>query len=280
MFVAEHIHALLHIGKSNRLRGGHHQCSLDRDVIHQTDVDVPRSRRHVYEKEIQLTPAYLQDHLLESIAGHGTSPDESLLALREVSDGHPLHAVLLDRQDDLLSFPGLLCKRHLSLGAGHDRDRRAVDVSIGKSYLVPQTGKSDGQIDRNGGFAHPSLAGSDSDDVLHSGNLLQTEVQTGFLLRGLIPDNLSDSHLDTRKMADDGGTGTSGEIFSQRIPPFRESQGDSHLVAGDFHPADHSQFDYVLASPGRMHDLGENSKYFLFSHLNMLIHPPQAATGI
>ena len=77
--VAEHVHTFFHVRKSYVLRSCNNHCALHRDVMYEADVDVARSRRHIYEQEVQFAPAHLQNHLLEGIACHRASPDKGLL---------------------------------------------------------------------------------------------------------------------------------------------------------------------------------------------------------
>ena len=144
--IAEHIHTLRHIGESHLLRGGHNYRAADFDVSYQRDVDIPGSRRHIDEQEVQLAPLHLQNHLLEGIAGHRAAPDQSLVLACKIAYGHPLHPIFLYRDDKLLSVK-LFRFRLRALGAGHSRHRRTIDIGIGKADPVAQAGKSYGQID-------------------------------------------------------------------------------------------------------------------------------------
>ena len=63
-FVTEHVHALLDVCECHVLRCADDDRTFHRDVMYEADVDVARSRRHVDEKEVELSPADLQYHLL------------------------------------------------------------------------------------------------------------------------------------------------------------------------------------------------------------------------
>jgi hypothetical protein len=49
-------------------------------------------------------------------------------------------------------------------GAHHERDIGPVDVGVDEADLVAHAGESDGQVDRDRGFAYAALAGADCDD--------------------------------------------------------------------------------------------------------------------
>ena len=181
-FVTEHIHTFLHIGQSHVLRSADDHGSFQRDVVHEADVYVTGSRRHVDQQEVQLAPPHLQNHLLQGVAGHRAAPDQCLLGLREIADRHPLDAIFLQRHDDLL-FSLLECIRHLTFRCRHLRNGRTIYVCISKAHLVAESCERYCKVDCNGRLSYATLSGSDADDVLHACHFLESEVEARFLFR-------------------------------------------------------------------------------------------------
>ena len=165
VFVLKHIHALQHIGQCHLLRSGHDDGALHRDVAHESDVDIARSRRHIYEEEVQLAPLDLKDHLLKGIASHRATPDKCLAFTCEIPDGHPFYPILFSREHE--SLPILFYRFRLEpFGAGHRRHAWPVDIGIGQSHLVAQSSKRYGQIHRNGALSDATLSGCHTDNML------------------------------------------------------------------------------------------------------------------
>ena len=154
-------------------------------------MDVAGSRRHIDKQHVEFSPAYLQDHLLEGGAGHGTAPDERLFGLCEISDGHPFDAEFFHGKEDLLAVVGELLVRSergsvgfidLDAGgdafcAGHLGHGGAVNVGIRQSHAVTETRKGHGQVDGDGGFAHSSLSGGYADDFTYIFDQIIVEIQ-------------------------------------------------------------------------------------------------------
>ena len=268
MFVAEHADSFLDVRQGDRLRRRHYDGPFHRDVVDQGDVDVSGSRRHIHEEEVKLSPAHLQDHLLEGVASHRTSPDKSLFRIGEIADRHPFHTVFLDREEYFLVFRNLLGSRYFLLGAGHKGNRRSINIGVCEAHFVSEPGEGDRQVDGHGGFTHTALAGCYSDDMADVAYLFHSEVEARFLLRSFI---LLDYRLDFdlgpfRRIADYRSPGGSDEIFSQRIPFLREGQGDGNQVSIHRDGVHQSQFDYTLALTGGMDHLEEHIHNVPFAH--------------
>ena len=246
--VAEHVDSLLYVCKGHVLRRADDYRSFERNVVHEADVDVARSRRHVYEKEVQLAPAYLQDHLLQCIAGHGTTPYERLLGLCEVSYGHPFDTIFLKRHDDFL-VAVLECVWHHAFAGCHLWNRRAIYVGVGESDLVAEAGEGDGEVHRYGRLADASLAGSDAYDVLDVCYLFKSEVKAGLLLRSLFLDY--GLYLDLgacRGVSYDRRLGAADEVFCEGVAVLGECKGHGYGAVAGLHRLDHSKFNDILVS--------------------------------
>ena len=53
--------------------------------------------------------------------------------------------------------------------AHHERDVGSIDVGVYEADALAEARKRDGQVDSNGGFAHPALAGTNGDDFRDAG---------------------------------------------------------------------------------------------------------------
>ena len=100
--------------------------------------------------------------LRERAAGHGTAPDHGGALGDQVSHGHRLEAVGLDRQQ-VLPVPLI---RPRSLGnPQHQLLAGAVDIGIEQTDLQAQGLESQRQVDRRGRLADTTLAGCHGDNM-------------------------------------------------------------------------------------------------------------------
>ena len=104
--------------------------------------------------------------MFQRIAGHAATPEHRIVRVDEEADGEHLHTVFLLRTDKLSSLHGFQIGSRI-LQSEHLRNGRTEDVRIQQSDLVTFVRQSHGEVGRDGGFAHASLAGRYRDDVLH-----------------------------------------------------------------------------------------------------------------
>ena len=95
---------------------------------------------------------------------HRPTPDHRRIVGGEEPHRHNLHAVLFGRNDPL-AVGGELRRGQPE----HDRNVRAVDVSVEDADAAAAAGEREREIHRHGGLADAALAGADGNDVLHAG---------------------------------------------------------------------------------------------------------------
>ena len=168
-FIAtEHTYTLTSIGKSHFLRSSDHNGAGDCQRLHQSKMYVARTRRHIYHKVVKLAPIRLADKLLQRIARHTATPKHCTVLIHEETNRKELHAVFLDRSNQIASADFVHIHR-LVLYTEHLRNRRSENVGIEQPYLIALRGKRDSEIARDSGFADTTLAGRHTDYVLHTG---------------------------------------------------------------------------------------------------------------
>jgi len=105
-----------------------------------------------------------RQELLDGPRNSGPSPDDRLLGVQEEPKAH--HRQPVDPEGlDLLAVH----RKGLLLQAQQCGQRWAVYVRIQQPYALPPPGEGEGQVDRHGRLAHPSLARSDGHDPPHAG---------------------------------------------------------------------------------------------------------------
>ena len=94
--------------------------------------------------------------------------------------------------------------RLLGAKVEHGGQRGAVDIAVHQADGRAFAGQTDGQVDGDGGFADPALAGADGDDVLDAGQgvvLLAGVVLRGSNLSGELNLGLGDRRPDCLGLA-------------------------------------------------------------------------------
>ena len=265
VLVPEHIDSLFYIGEGHALRGRHDDGALDGHFLQQGNMDVARSRGHIDQQVVQHAPVDLQNHLLQGAAGHGAAPDQRLPRLGEITHGHPLDAVFLQRDEKILSVH-LFHLDGRAFRAGHDRDGRAVDVGIGEADAVALTGQGDGEVHRDGGLADAALSGGDTDDVADVVDVIQREFRL-FFLRGGGPDDAPDFYLrPAGQFAVERRLGSALQVVLQRVRAFREGQRDADLAFQDGDFVHQPQLNDAPVLLSGVHDGGEDLQDLFFFH--------------
>ena len=99
----EHLDALAGIGQRDGLRRGHDHGAAHRHALRQGELDVARARRHVHDEVVELPPARLREQLVQGGCHHGPSPGHGLALIDEEADRHGLHAVRLERLNQVVA---------------------------------------------------------------------------------------------------------------------------------------------------------------------------------
>ncbi len=95
---------------------------------------------------------------------HRTAPDKRLIARVQESHGHQLDPMLIKRLDPFTDRVRRLVDAH------HTRHIGPVDVGVHQSYAVSHLLQSNGEVNRDGGLAHATLAGSDRNQMPYAGD--------------------------------------------------------------------------------------------------------------
>ena len=141
-----------------RLRG-RHDVDLDaRQDLRQGEGDVTGARWHVDEQEVRLTPPCLRDELLDGLVEHRASPDHRLLIGHEEAHRQAAHPVDGGRDH------GVTEDDRVMLGAQHLGDGEAVDIGVEDADALARLGQRDGQVHRDRGLPHATLARGDAED--------------------------------------------------------------------------------------------------------------------
>ena len=231
-------------------------------------MDVARARRHVDQEEIQLTPGDLQNHLLQRIAGHRAPPDQRLAPVGEITDGHPLDAVFLDRDDPFL-VPVLERLGRESFGARHRGNGRAIHICIGQPDLEAEPRQGDRQVYGHRGLAHAAFSGSDANDVANLRQAGKIQVQGLLLrrLRRLLNHRLHYGFDAFRQMPVERRPRAADQILGQRVPAFRECQGHGDRISLNLNFFHHPQRNETLLALRRMLHFFQDGNNLFFRHV-------------
>ena len=149
-----------------RRRDDHH--AIDRQLLDQGQVDIAGPRRQIDHQHIErlvlASPAHVLDHLAHGRGGHGSAPDHRRALIDDEADRHDLQAPGLEGRELAV------LELRLLVDAQHSRRRGAIDIRIEQTGAKAERGEGAGEIDRDGGFAHPALAAGHGD---HPADVLQ-----------------------------------------------------------------------------------------------------------
>ncbi len=96
---------------------------------------------------------------------HRSAPDDRGLFGDEETDRDELKTVFLDRVKALTAGRS----RPLVHRVEHHRHGGAVDVGVEQAHAIAEPAQRDGEIRRDGRFAHPAFAAGDGDDPFRAG---------------------------------------------------------------------------------------------------------------
>ena len=98
-------------------------------------------------------------------------------------------------------------------------------------------------------------------------DFIHCQVEAGLLLCSLLLDDGVDLNLSGLwPMSVDGCPGAADYVFRERVPVFREGQGDADVIALDLHAFHETELDNVpVALPG-MGDVQEHFHYLVLFH--------------
>ena len=147
------------IRESYRLRRGDHHTAGHRYQLRQRKVSIAGARRHVNHQVVHLLPCHIFQELLHRRMEQCPTPEERFSRRYEEANGHHLKTISTQRHELLVLHHGR------SADAKHDVHVRPVNVRIQDAYFRTPPGEGYRQVDRDRGFAHPTLATGYSDHV-------------------------------------------------------------------------------------------------------------------
>ena len=150
------------------LRGGDDDHAVQRDALENRQRHVARSRRHVDNHYIQLTPGDVLPKLLDRPGDDRAAPDDRrIVVFKHQVDAHYLDALFGFGGEDVLAVA-----ERLVVDAEHARDGGTGDIRIEHADAVAHAAEHDGQLAGDEGFANAALAADDADDLAHLRRLL------------------------------------------------------------------------------------------------------------
>ena len=184
-----------------------------------------------------------------------------------MAHGEPLHTVFLYRDEQV---GVLVLAFHLNghvFRPGHGGDGGAVDIGIGHTYLIPQPGQGNGQVHRDGAFAHAAFSGGDANDVAHLPQLLQVELNA---LGGRFGRFLDDGIYLNLRSAGQVPVQTrlhrTHQVVFERVRTLGEAQCHVDGVIGNMYLFHQPQSHHILVLFGRMLHLLQPQQYFFLVH--------------
>jgi hypothetical protein len=128
-----------------------------------------RSGRQVDDEVVELAPLGLRRELLERAVRHRTAPDERLVGIDQLADGHGLDAVDLEREQHVAaSLRGLVVEPE------HRGRARSVDVAVEEACAGAHPSEGHGEVDGHRRLADAALARAHGDDLADPGKRIGT----------------------------------------------------------------------------------------------------------
>ncbi len=190
-------------------------------------MDIRGTRRHVDEEIVEFAPVGIVDKLLQGIGGHRPAPEHRGVLVDKESYRQQFHAIAL-KGDDEVAPVDFVHEQVLILDAEHLRLRRAENIGIEQTHLVPLAGKGYRKVGGDGRLPHATFARRYTDDILHPGK------RTGCRRRG----GLGHLHADIalylhlgRDVSLYGGLGRAHQRLDKRVGRTVENKREAHLVA-------------------------------------------------
>mmetsp|Transcript_12160 Transcript_12160/g.15885 ORF Transcript_12160/g.15885 Transcript_12160/m.15885 type:complete len:232 (-) Transcript_12160:63-758(-) len=160
----EHFNASFHIHKTQLLRSRHNHSSCHIQLLTQSQLNIPRTRRHVQNQIIQLTPMRQPKKLIQQLRHH--RPTHNSTAFIHKPKTHQLHISMTQRSNLRTHKLNIFTiRRH------HSRQRRTVHIHIKYPNLGTQLRKSKRQIHRRRTFSYATLTTTHRNNIRH---LIQT----------------------------------------------------------------------------------------------------------
>ncbi len=197
---------------------------------------------------------------------HGPAPDHRRVARGlEHADRDDLDVMRHRRHDHVLDLGGPLG------GAQHARNAVAVDVGVDDADLEAARGHGGGEVDRDGGLAHPALAAGHREDAGQRAGLVERDLllraavaaQLGLQDLALLGAHDVELDLDARHAFDlaDGGGDVAGDGVLHRTAGHGEVDADAHRPVGsDLDALDHVEVRDRAADLG-VDDGGERRRH-------------------
>ena len=244
----EHAHRAAGVVLGHALRRADHHGAGQREELAHGERHVARSGREVDDQVVERTPVGLQRQLLERAVGHRAAPDERLVRVHQLAQGHGLDAMHLEGKQHVAARRGARV-----LEAEDGGDARAVDVAVEQADLGTEAREAHRQVRAHRALAHAALAGADRDDVLHQGQrvaalarLLVGLADVGGELDLELPEGLAG--LDG--LGADGLVDVPADLVLHGARRRGELDHELHVVAGDMDVLHHAQGDQVLVEVG------------------------------
>lgn len=161
----EHGDGLARVDEGDLLRSGDDDGSIERDGLHDGELDVASAGREIEDEVVEMVPGALAQELLDVARGDGAADDDGAVVIEQEAHADKLQAVALDG-DDLLLFvlEGAL------VAAEHVGDAGPVEIAVAEADLGSGLAQSDGEVGSDGALADAAFARSHGDDALHAGD--------------------------------------------------------------------------------------------------------------
>ena len=162
---AKHFDPAPHVFLRHQRGRGHDQGPIQWGRLGQRQLHIPGTRWQVDHQTIERCPCHAAHKLRHHFRQHGAAPDNRHAIACDQSQRHQFDAMPLNGFNFALG-------RHLWLrfSAHHNRHIRTVNIRIHQPHRMPHHRQSHSQISRCRGFAHPTLAAGDSNNVFDARN--------------------------------------------------------------------------------------------------------------
>ena len=164
-FVLIHVNALSSICQSDLLRRADNDGTSNGNGLHERQMDVRGAGRRIENKVVKVAPVGVSNELLQRIACHSATPHDALLGVDKESDAQNLHAILLNRNDEVAPVD-VFAVRTCIFQLEHFGRRRAENVTVEQANPHSHTCKSNSQIGGDRTLAYATLAARNSNNVL------------------------------------------------------------------------------------------------------------------
>src|SRR6266481_1887767 len=165
VYFLKHRDAPPRVDQGDVLRRRDNHRAGERRLLRHGELGIAGARRQIDDKNIELAPRHLAQHLRDRRNHHRSAPDHGEVFLDQKANRHHLDAKTLHRLQHARAD-----QTRFAAQAEQFRLRGAIDVGVEDSGFQAVRGEAEREIARGGRLADASLAGANGDDVLDAGN--------------------------------------------------------------------------------------------------------------